>query len=98
MGDTLRTGAVTVVAVPDTLTDALPPSLVILMVPLFAPAGATGANVTLNVALPPAAIDGIVAGENLNSALEEEMLLTLRGPVPVFDIVTVCAAEVVPIV
>jgi hypothetical protein len=66
-----------------------------LMVALFAPAGATGANVTLIVALPPAAMDERFVGENSNSALEDEILVTLRAAVPVLDIVTVWPTDVV---
>jgi hypothetical protein len=96
MPTTFGTVTLGVVPVPEALTEPLPPSLVILIVALLAPAGAIGANVTLKVALAPGAIDARVAGENLNSAFEAEILVTLRVPVPVFDIVTVCAAEVVP--
>jgi hypothetical protein len=97
MPTTLGTVTLGVVPVPEALTEPLPPSLVMLMVALFAPEVA-GANVTLNAALPPAAIDEKEAGENLNSELEDEMLVTLSGALPVFDMVTVCAAEVVPTV
>jgi hypothetical protein len=83
--------------VPVALTDALPPSLVIFMVALFAPA-VTGANVTLKAAVPPAAIGETVVGEILKSALEDAMLVTLRVAVPVLDIVTVWPEDVVPVV
>jgi hypothetical protein len=96
MPTTFGTVTLGVVAVPEALTEPLPPSLVILIVAFLAPAGASGANVTPKAALAPGAIDARVAGENLNSAFEAEILVTLRVPVPVFDIVTVCAAEVVP--
>ena len=69
-----------------------------LMVALFAPVGAIGANVTLNIELPPGAIGEIEDGENENSAFDDVRPVTLRGAVPVFEIVTDCAAEVVPIV
>ena len=79
------------------LTVALPPSLRILIFAFLAPEVA-GANVILSVALPPAAIGAILPGENTNSALDDVIPVTFRGPVPVLDIVTVFAAEVVPIV
>ena len=95
-GETLKAPAAT--PVPVALTEALPPLLRMLMVALLAPAGAAGVNVTLNNALPPGAIGEIVVGENANSALDDVRPVTLRVAVPVFEIVTVCAAEVVPIV
>ena len=97
MPTTFGTVTLGVVPVPEALTEPLPPSLVMLMLAVFAPVVA-GAKVTLNSALPPGAIDERVAGENLNSVFEDEILVTLRVPVPVFDIVTVCAVEVVPAV
>jgi hypothetical protein len=75
----------------------LPPLLRMLIFALLAPEAA-GENVILNVALPPAAIDAILVGENANSALDDVTPETLRVPVPVFDIVTACAAEVLPTV
>ena len=96
VGDTLKTPAAAT-PVPVALTVALPPLLRILIFELLAPEAA-GANVILSVALPPAASGAMLVGENANSALDDVIPVTLRVPVPVFDSVTVCAADVVPIV
>ncbi len=97
MPTTLGTVTVGTVPVPVKLTEAFPPSLVILIVALFAPAVA-GANATPRVALAPAARGETVVGENVNSELDEEMLVTLRVAVPVFFIEIVWADDVVPAV
>jgi hypothetical protein len=68
------------------------------MVELFAPAGAFGLKVTFSIALPPGAMAATVDGETANSALEDVIPVTLSVAVPVFERVTVLAAEVLPIV
>ena len=90
-------GGVTVVPVPEALTEPLPPLLVMLIVAVLAPVVA-GLKATVNVWLAPTATLNGVAGEvsTKSVALLLEMLLTVSGAVPVFDMVTVCAAEVVP--
>jgi hypothetical protein len=84
------TGTGAVVAVPEALTEPLPPLLVMLMVALFAPV-LPGLKATVNVWLAPAAtLSGVAGAVSAKSvALLLEMPLTVRAAFPVLDMVTV---------
>ncbi len=84
---------------PVALTDPLPPLPATLMVAVFAPVVA-GLKATVNVWLAPAAtLKGTVGEVTTKSVvLPFVMPLTESDAVPVFDMVTVFVAEVVPVV
>ena len=88
-----------VTPVPEALTEALPAVLVMLMVALLAPA-LPGMKATVKVWLaPPLILKGVAGAVRTKSVvLLFVMLFTVNAVPPVFEIVTVCAAEVVPTV
>ena len=93
------TGTGGVVPVPVEFTEPFPPLLVMLMVALFAPV-LPGLKATVNVWLAPAAtLNGVAGAVSTKSvALLFEIVLMVSTAVPVFDMVTVWDAEVVPTV
>ena len=98
IGETPRTGIGGKVPIPVALTVGLPAELATVMVAVFEPV-VVGPKTTLNVWFAPAAMLNGVEGE---VTLKSVVLLfvipvTLRLAEPVFDIVTVCAAELLPV-
>ncbi len=98
VGETLSTGRDGAVPVPDAVTVGFPASLETVIVAVFAPV-LPGEKTTLNVWVPPAAtVKGAVGDVTEKSAVLLFVIpVTLSVADPVFDIVTVCAAELVPV-
>ena len=83
---------------PEALTVGFPAPLATVIVALFAPV-LPGLKTTLNVWLPPAAmLKGAEGDVTVKSVvLLFVMPVTLRLAEPAFDMVTVCAAELLPV-